>query len=326
MRNVFSRIICATMVMAMGMVTPLFAFGAETFPARAVRLIVPFPAGGPTDVLARLVAQKLSEGWKQPVIVDNRPGAGANIGAEFVAKAPADGYTLLMTTSVIVVAPSLYPKLSYDHLRDFAPVVNVASAPAMLLVHPSIQATSVKELIALAKANPGRLNFASPGSGTPLHLSAELFKVMADIQIEHIPYKGSAPALTDLIGGQVSIMFDSPVSGLRYVRSGALRALGVSSLQRLAVAPNIPTIAETVPGYDASFWYGVFAPAGTASEIVTRINADVVKLLALPEVRERIEALGVVPVGNTLAQFSAQARSDMAKWAQIVKVSGAKID
>ncbi len=326
MKSSGSRIICIATVMAMGMAMPFLTLGADPFPAKAVRMIVPFPAGGPTDVLARLVAQKLSEAWKQQVIVDNRPGGGANIGAELAAKAPADGYTLLMTTSVIVAAPSLYAKLPFDPLRDFAPVVNVASAPAVLLVHPSIPATSVAELIALAKANPGKYDFASPGSGTPLHLSGELFKVMTGIQVVHVPYKGSAPALTDLLGGQVSMMFDSPVSGLRHVRTGALRALGVSSLRRLAAAPTVPAINETVPGYEASLWYGVFAPAGTAPAIVTKINADIVKLLALPDVRERVESQGAEPIGDTVAQFTAQIRSDVPKWAQVVKVSGAKID
>lgn len=310
----------------LSLITPSVGFGADPYPAKAVRMVVPFPAGGPTDVLARLVSQNLSEAWKQQVVVDNRPGAGANIGAELAAKAPPDGYTLLMTTSVIVVAPSLYSNLPYNPLRDFAPVVNVASAPAILLVHPSVPANSVSELIALAKRTPGKINFASTGSGTPLHLSAELFKVMAEIDIVHIPYKGSAPALVDLIGGQVSMMFDSTVSGIRHAKSGALRALGVSSSRRLAVAPNLPAIAETVPGYEASFWYGMFAPAGTPPAIVTKINADVLRVLGAPDVRDRIESQGAEPIGNSVEQFAAQMRSDVPKWAKVVKLSGAKVE
>jgi len=299
---------------------------AEVYPDKPVRMVVPFPAGGPTDVLARLIAQKLTEKWKQPVLVDNRPGAGANIGAEIVAKSKPDGYTLLMTTSALAVAPSLYPKLNYDPLKDLSPVVNVAYAPFLLVVRPEMPAKSVQELIALARSQPGQIMFASTGSGTPLHLAGELFKTMAGIDIVHVPYKGSAPALTDLLGGQVQMMFDSPITSLPLVRGGKLRALGISSATRSLVALEIPTIAEGgVPGYEGALWYGLLVPTGVDSSIVNSINRDVVAIIGQPEVRARFVDLGADPVGNQVEQFKSEIERDARKWAIIVRKSGATV-
>ena len=301
---------------------------AQAYPNHVIRLVVPFPAGGTTDILARAAAQKLTESLGQPVVVDNRPGAGGNIGADVVAKSAPDGYTLLMgTVGTHAINPSLYTKMPYDHVKDFVPVVLVAGVPNVLVVNPSVPVNSVADLIKLAKSKPGAINFASSGSGTSIHLSGELFKTMAGVDMTHVPYKGSAPALTDLIGGQVQVMFDNLPSALPQIKGGKLRAIAVTSLKRAPVLPDVPTISESgLPGFEASSWFGVLAPAGTPAPIVARLNSEVNKWLQSPEAREQLLAQGAVAAGGTPEQFAAHIRSETEKWAKVVKASGAKVD
>jgi tripartite-type tricarboxylate transporter receptor subunit TctC len=301
---------------------------AQTYPNHVIRLVVPFPAGGTTDILARAAAQKLTESLGQAVVVDNRPGAGGNIGADLVAKSTPDGYTLLMgTVGTHAINPSLYAKMPYDHVKDFVPVVLVAGVPNVLVVNPSLPVNSVADLIKLAKSKPGAINFASSGSGTSIHLSGELFKTMAGVDMTHVPYKGSAPALTDLVGGQVQIMFDNLPSSLALIRSGKLRAVAVTSSTRAPALPDVPTIAESgLPGFEASSWFGVLAPAGTPAPIVAKLNAEVNKWLQSPEAREQLLAQGAAAAGGTPEQFAAHIRAETEKWAKVVKASGAKVD
>jgi tripartite-type tricarboxylate transporter receptor subunit TctC len=301
---------------------------AQPYPTKPIRIVVPFPAGGTTDVLARAAAQRLTETLGQPAVVDNRPGAGGNIGAELVAKAAPDGYTLLMgTVGTHAINPSLYPKMPYDHVRDFAPVILVAGVPNVLVVNPALPVKSVQELIAYAKANPGRVNFASSGNGTSIHLSGELFKTMAGVQITHIPYKGSAPALMDLIGGQVQIMFDNLPSALPQIKAGKLKALAVTSRERAPALPDVPTMAESgLPGFEASSWFGLLAPAGTPQPIILKLNADVAKWVASPEAKEKLLAQGANAAGGTPEDFARHIAAETAKWQKVVKESGAKID
>ena len=301
---------------------------AQSYPARPVRMIVPFPAGGATDIVGRIIAQKLGETWGQQVIVDNRGGAGGTIGSDIAAKSAPDGYTILVgTSSTHAVAPSLYSKLAYDPVRDFAPVTLLASATILLAAHPSLPAKNVRELIAIAKRQPQALSFASSGNGGISHLVGEEFKSMAGIAMLHIPYKGDTPALVDLVSGQVSLMFGTAVSFLPYVKAGKLNALAVTNPQRSPIAPNVPTVAESgLPGFEALQWFGIFAPAGTSKEIVAKLQSDIVKIVRLPDVRERLSGLGADVVGNTPDQFAAFQKADAAKWAKVVKASGAKID
>jgi tripartite-type tricarboxylate transporter receptor subunit TctC len=301
---------------------------AQPYPNHAIRLVVPFPAGGTTDILARAAAQKLTEALGQSVVVDNRPGAGGNIGAELVAKAAPDGYTLLMgTVGTHAINPSLYAKMPYDHVKDFVPIILVAGVPNVLVVNPSLPINSVADLIKLAKAKPGTINFASSGSGTSIHLSGELFKTMAGVDMTHVPYKGSAPALTDVMGGQVQIMFDNLPSSLALIKSGKLRAVAVTSLQRAPALPDVPTIAESgLPGFEASSWFGILAPAGTPAPIVAKINAEVNKWLQSPEAKEQLLAQGAAAAGGSPEQFVAHIRAETDKWAKVVKASGAKVD
>ncbi len=272
---------------------PLFAAAqAPAYPTKPIRLVVPFPPGGATDILAREVAKHLTEAWGQSVVVDNRPGAGGNIGSELVAKAAPDGYTLEMgTVGTHAINASLYSKMPYDHVKDFVPVILVAGVPNVLEVNPSVPVNSVQELIAYAKANPGKLNFASSGAGTSIHLSGELFKVMAGVQMTHVPYKGSAPALQDLLGGQVQLMFDNLPPSLPQIKAGKLRALAVTSTTRAPALPDVPTVAEAgLPGFEASSWFGVLAPAGTPPAIVAKLNAEIAKWLTSPEAKEKLAA------------------------------------
>ena len=301
---------------------------AQTYPTKPIRLVVPFPPGGATDILARDVAQKLTEAWGQSVIVDNRPGAGGNIGSELVAKSSPDGYTLEMgTVGTHAINASLYAKMPYDHVRDFTPVILVAGVPNVLVVNPALPANSVAELIAYAKANPGKLNFASSGNGTSIHLSGELFKVMAGVQITHIPYKGSAPALQDLLGGQVQMMFDNLPPSLPQIKAGKLRALGVTTLTRAPALPDVPTLSESgLPGFEASSWFGILAPAGTPAPIVAKLNAEIAKWLATPEAKEKLAKQGANAAGGTPDDFAKHIAAETAKWAKVVKDSGAKID
>jgi tripartite-type tricarboxylate transporter receptor subunit TctC len=301
---------------------------AQSYPNRTIRLVVPFPAAGTTDILARAAAQKLTEAFGQSVVVDNRPGAAGNIGSDLVAKSAPDGYTLLMgTVGTHAINSSLYSKMPYDHVKDFVPVVLVAGVPNVLVVNPALPVNSVADLIKLAKDKPGQINFASSGSGTSIHLSGELFKTMAGVDITHVPYKGSSPALVDLIGGQVQIMFDNLPSALPQIKAGKLRAIAVTSLKRAPVLPDVPTISESgLPGFEASSWFGVLAPAGTPAPIVARINAEVNKWLQSADARERLLSQGAEAAGGSPEQFANHIRAESEKWAKVVKASGAKVD
>lgn len=295
------------------------------YPTKPIRLIVPLTAGGPTDLAARIIAVPLGEALGQQVIVDNRPGAGGNIGAEIAAKSPADGYTLFMGTSgPLSINSSLYAKLAYNPLKDFAPVIQIASAPFVVIVNPALPVRNVKELIALAKAKPGQLNYGSvPGSAS--HLSTELFKMMAHVDIVHVPYKGAAPATSDVIAGQIQMSFASTPGAVPMVKAGKVRPLAVTSTKRVAKLPDVPTLAESaLPGYEASVWYGVVAPTGTPRQIVQRLNREIAKVLANPVHHERLVAADFEPTTGTPEQFAAFIRNETAKWAKVVKASGAR--
>jgi tripartite-type tricarboxylate transporter receptor subunit TctC len=327
-RNIRRVLVLLVAVLAALAAPFTFAQSAANYPAKPVRLVVPFPAGGTTDILARAVAQKLSEAWGRQMIVDNRPGAGGNIGSDLVAKSAPDGYTLLMgTVGTHAINPSLYKNMPYDHVKDFAPVILVAGVPNVLVVNPSLPVHSVPELIAYAKANPGKLNFASSGNGTSIHLSGELFKAMTGVEMTHVPYKGSAPALTDLIGGQVQLMFDNLPSSLPFIKAGKLRALAVTSGARAAALPDLPTLAESgLPGFEASSWFGVLAPAGTPRDIVAKLNGAIAGWLASPEAKEKLLAQGAIAAGGAPDDFARHIGAETSKWAKVVKASGAHID
>lgn len=299
---------------------------SQAWPAKPVRLVVPFAPGGSTDVTARLLAQKLTEAWRQQVLVDNRSGAGGNIGADFVAKAAPDGYTLLLaTTGVMAINHRLYRTLPYDSQRDLAPVTQIGSLPLILIVHPSLPVRSVKELVAFAKARPGQLSYASSGVGGATHMTAEIFRMMTGVDIVHIPYKGSGQAMADLVSGQVPMAFDQITSSLPQVEAGRLRALAVTSAKRFASVPNLPSMSEAgVPGYEAVSWNGLAAPAGTSREIIVRVQAEVARVLQLPDMKERFFKDGIEPVGSTPEQFAAHIRSERAKWEKVVEAAGIK--
>ena len=294
---------------------------AADFPNRAIRLIVPFAAGGGNDTVARLVGQGVAAELGQPVVIDNKPGAGGIVGAEAAARAPADGYTLFLGgVGSHAINPNLHANLSYDAVKDFAPISLIASAPLVLVVHPSVQATSVRELIALAKAQPGKLNYASNGNGSSSHLAAVMFASMTGTDMVHVPYKGLAPALSDLLSGQVQLMFSSVVAIVPHVKAGKLRALAVSSKERLSLLPDLPTVAEAgVPGYQTSSWYGILAPAGTPPDVVQRLNAAIVKVVAQPEVRKALAQEGADPVGNSPAAFGAFIQSEKQRLGEIIR-------
>lgn len=314
-------------VVAAGLAALPLVAAAQSYPARPIRLVVPFPPGGPTDVLARIVAIRLGERLGQPVIIDNKPGASGMIGADLVAKAAPDGYTLLANASIHVINPSLYPKTAYDAIADFAPVSNLADVPLVLAVNPKVAARSVAELVALARSSKNPLAFASAGNAASQHLSGEAFKIAAGIDLLHVPYKGSAPALTDLIGGQVQLMFDSMPSAMPHLKAGSIRPLAVTTAQRSAALPEVPTIAESgYPGFSISTWYGVWAPAATPPAVVQRLSREIAAIVRLPEVRQQFASLGAEPVGNTPEEFAAFTRAELAKWAGIIKRSGAKVD
>jgi tripartite-type tricarboxylate transporter receptor subunit TctC len=293
---------------------------------KPIRFVVPFPAGSNPDQVARAVGTKLNEAWGQPVVVDNRPGAGGVAALESVIKAPADGQTMLIgTAGVITIAPAIY-KLPYDTARDLEPVTMLAYVPNILVVNPSIPAKTVKELIALAKARPGQLNYSSSGSGTPAHLSGEVFKQLSGANIVHIPYKGSPQAMTALLGGEVGMMFSPVPLALPHVKAGKLRVLGVTTLKRSPVVPDIAPIAETIPKYEVVQWYGLFVRAGTPREIVNRLNTEVRRIVGTPQVRESLAAQGSNPVTGTPDELASHVKAELAKWATVVKASGAKID
>jgi tripartite-type tricarboxylate transporter receptor subunit TctC len=298
---------------------------AQQFPAKPVRLVVPYPAGGPVDLIARALGQKLAGTLGQQIVVDNRAGANGIIGVEVVAKAAPDGYTLVMaSTSTHSINPAMYKKLPFDAIRDFAPVARLTTRPYVLVVHPSVPAASVRELIALAKSKPGDLTYASGGgNGSGNHLAGELFKTMAGVNILHVPYKGAAPAMTELLGGQVNIMFAPILSALPHVGSGKLRALAVTDLRRAAVAPELPTMAESgLAGFEFNIWDAILAPAGTPAPVVSALNSEIVKILAMPDVQQRFAAMGVVPAGSAPAELMEFMKADAAKWAKVLRDAG----
>lgn len=300
---------------------------AQPYPSKPVRVVVPYPPGGPTDIVARVLFQQVAESTGQQFVIDNRAGAGGNIGAEHVAKSPADGHTVLIGTTAHAINMSLFKSLNYDVQKDLAPVSLLTQGPLVLVTHPQFPANSVKELIDMAKAKPGSLNFASSGNGQSTHLSAELFNSMAGTKMIHVPYKGSAPALSDLMSGQVGIMFDTTLSAMPFVRAGKLKALGVTSPQRTPAAPDVPTIAESgLPGYEVFAWNGVFVPAGTPKAIVVQLNEEIRKAMQLPQVRDKFSAQGFAASWNTPDQFGVFVRNEVDKWARTVKASGATLD
>ena len=302
------------------------AFAQDKWPSKPIKYIVPFPPGGTTDILARLIGQKLSLALGQPVLVENKAGAGGNIGSDFVAKSAPDGYTILGgTISSHAINVSMYKEMPYDPVKDFVPITLIGTNANVLVVDPKSTAKDVKELIAQAKAKPGSMSFASAGNGTSQHLSGELFKAMAGLDMVHVPYKGSAPAIQDVMAGQVPMMFDTTVVAAPHIKSGNVRALAVTSTKRVKGMETIPTLSEAgVPGYQLVSWQGIFAPAGTPKDIVFRLNAELVKIIALPDIRERLDSLGVDPVANTSEEFSAFQKAEIAKWAKVIKDANIK--
>ncbi|MGQ0752381.1 MAG: Bug family tripartite tricarboxylate transporter substrate binding protein [Betaproteobacteria bacterium] len=301
---------------------------AQTYPNKSIRLIVPFPPGGPADILSRAIGQKLTDSWGQQVVVDNRAGAGGTIGSDLAAKGAPDGYTLLMGfVGTHAINPSLYSSLPYDNVKSFEPVSLVATATIILVLHPSLPAKSVKELIALAKSKPGELTFGSPGNGTPQHLAGELFNTMAGVKMTHVPFKGAVPAINDLLGGRISLIFSSAPPALPHVATGKLKALAVTSGKRSSVSPDLPTVAESgLPGFEVINWYGVLAPARTPKSIVEKLSTEVTKIMKMPDVKERLSSVGIEAFSSTPAQFAAFMKDETAKWAKVVKFSGARLD
>jgi tripartite-type tricarboxylate transporter receptor subunit TctC len=299
---------------------------AQSYPNRPVKIVVPFAAGGPADNYARFMAQRLGDELKQSFVIDNKPGAGSIIGTDFAAKAPADGYTLLMMSNAHTVNESLIPNKPFGLMKDFVGIAPVNSSNLLLVVHPSVPVKNVSELVALAKSKPGKLNYASSGNGTPYHMAGELFKHMAGINMTHIPYKGSSGARTDIVGGQVDVMFDAETTMAEFARNGQVRMLGATGLTRSANLPDLATVAETVPKYEATIWLGFMAPKGTPADIVNKLNTEMRKIVNNPEVKATWAKQGAVPMSMTVAEFDQYLNADIAKWANIVKVSGAKAD
>src|SRR5688572_9836572 len=304
------------------------AANAADYPVKTVRMVVPFAAGGSTDLLARNVAQRLNETWKQPVVVDNRAGGGGIVGSEHVVKSPGDGYTLLLgTVTTHAVAATLYSKLPYDIQRDFVAITEIATIPQLLSVHPSLPARSLKDLVALARARPGQLNYGTAGSGSASHMAMELFQSVAKIKMVHVPYKGTGPAMTELLGGHLSLMFDVIMTSLPHVQSGKLRTLASSGLQRSPIAPDIPTIAESgYPGYEAMVWFGLFAPAGTPAEVARKVSEDTARVLNSPKMREILASQGLETVASSPADFATRVASEIAKWRKVIQEAGIKLE
>ena len=314
------------LVLLISTLTPNFAW-AQSWPQKPIRMVIPYPPGGPTGVMGRLVATKLPELLGQPVIVDNKPGASGQMGAAEVAKAAPDGYTFLTNASIHVINPHVYSKPMVDPIREFTPVALIGVVPLVMVVPPMQPAKDVKEFIAWAKANPGKVNFASASSASAQHLAGEHFKQVTGIDMQHVPYNGSGPALADLVGGHVQLMFDSLPSSMSFIRSGKLKALGASSTKRLAVLPDVPTLIEAgVPDFDLTTWYGVWAPAGTPKDIVARMNAEIVRLVVMPDMKEKLAGLGVEASAFTPEQFAAFNRTEYERWGRIVRAANIKLD
>ncbi|HEV8519354.1 MAG TPA: tripartite tricarboxylate transporter substrate binding protein [Burkholderiales bacterium] len=306
---------------------PAIAADAQSYPSKPIRIIVPFPPGGISDVMSRVFGQKFTDAWNQPVIVENRAGAGGNIGTEIVAKSPPDGYTLVMgSIGTHAVNVSLFSKLPYDPVRDFAPVALVIEADGLLVLHPSVPVKTVKDLIALARARPGQLVYASAGNGTAAHLAGELFKSMAKIDLVHIPYKGNVPAISDLVGGQTSMLFATLPTVLPLAKAGKLHALAVTGAQRNATVPDVPTMADTLPGFEVTNWIALFAPAGTPGDIVAKLNAEIMRIMRLPDVQSRLVNEGAKFTPNTPSEFAAFVKAEITKWGKVIKDSGARVD
>ena len=297
----------------------------QDFPDKPMKLVVPFAAGAAADMVGRLISGKLSDAWKQQVVVDNRGGAGTVIGTDLVAKSPPDGHSLLLVTPTFIINATGIRKLPYDSVKDFAPITLFASTPLVMVVHPSLPVKSVKELMALATARPGSINYASAGNGSPTHLGMEIFR-LSGARMTHIPYKGAAPALTDVLGGQVPLMLTSIIAAQQHIKVGRVRALAVTTSKRSPVLPDVPTVAETVPGYEVINWWGVVAPGGTPAPIVDRLHAEMARMLREADVRERLAREGAEPVGNRPAEFAEFIRKDIAKWTRVVKETGATVD
>lgn len=300
---------------------------AQEYPAKVVRVIVPWPAGGSSDTLARILGRQLSIWWGHQLVVDNRPGAGTTIGNDLVAKASADGYTLMVTATALVASSALYSNLPYKVERDFAPISLVATAPSVLVVHPSLPVSSVRNLVTLARAHPRQINYASGGNGSSDHIAAELFKMLAKVDMTHVPYKGATPALAELIAGNVQVMFSIAITAVPHMRSGRLRALGITSAKRSALFPDLPTIAEEgIAGYQFETWLGVLAPAGTPAAIVSKVNSDIRKALDVGDIRQKLQSMGAESAGSTPAEFRDRIHSDLVTIANVVKVAGIKVD
>ena len=300
--------------------------GADTYPTRPIRWVVGYPAGGTTDIIARIIAQAITPALGQQVLVDNKPGAANNIGTDFVLKSAPDGYTVLLVNPANAINATLYAKLPFNFLADWAPIASIARVPNVMEVNPKVPAKTIPEFIAYAKANPGKINLASSGSGTSVHLSGELFKSMTGVDLLHVPYKGAAPALTDLVSGQTQIMFDNMPSSIGFIKSGELRALGVTTAKRNAALPDVPAVAEFVPGYEASAWFGMAGPKGLPAEVVAKLNKAINAALADPAVKTRLAELGGDPLPGTPAEFGALHAAETEKWAKVVKASGATVD
>lgn len=326
--NKINKLLNITLIAVGAVCGPAWAQSAAGYPAKPVRFIAPFPPGGSTDLLARLVAQKLTEAWGQQVIVENRGGAAGTIGVELAARAAPDGYTIVMGhVGTFGVNPTLYPKLSYDAVRDFAPITVLATVPNGMAVHPSLPVKTARDFVALAKAKPGELLYASGGSGSASHLAGEYFKLLTKINMVHVPYKGTGPAMVSMISGETTMTITGMTALMPHVKSGRLKLLGVATMKRLPIMPNIPTINESgVPGYDANQWYGVLTQAAVPRDIVMKLNAEIIKVLARTDVKERLAADGAEAVANTPEQFAAHIKAEIARWAPVVKASGAKPD
>jgi len=320
------KILVALLTAACAALVPATAF-AQKFPEKPIRFIVPFPPGGGNDILARLLAPKMAEGLGQPVVIDNRAGAGGNIGTDLAAKSPPDGYTIVIASNQVTMNPALYAKLPFDIEKDFAPIALAASVPMVLAVHPSVPANNVRDLIALAKANPGKYNYSTPGAGTPQHIAYEVFNHAAGIRITHVPYKGTGPAVADLIGGQVQTAFGTMASVEPHIKAGKLRALAVATPKRSQAMPNVPTVAEAaLGGFDVSLWYSILAPAGTPAPILARLSAEVAKALAAPDVRNRLVSQGFEISYLPPDQMNALMKGDIARWGKSLREIGLKLD